>query len=221
MAKMIDMTGEVVGRLTVIKRAENSKSGKVRWLCICECGNSKIVHSHALRSGHTKSCGCLKKESIIKRSTTHGLTVNGKPTEYSIWQGMKNRCHNPNSERYKDYGARGIKVSDEWRNNFAQFYNDMGERPSPDYTVERIDNNKGYSKDNCRWATYTEQARNRRIQSNNSTGFSGIQWNNEIAKYTADIGINNNRIYLGAYSDLEEAIQARKEAENKYWYNKN
>lgn len=134
--------------------------------CVCECGTEKEVMYKDLKNGKSKSCGCLQKEkaSIIgKAKRTHELT---DTKEYRSWAGLRNRCSNPRNKHYKEYGGRGVTVCTEW-GSFEQFLVDMGNAPSPQYSVERTDNSKGYSKSNCIWATAKTQANNRR---NNALG---------------------------------------------------
>ncbi len=152
-----DRIGSVFNRLTVINY-QGQKSNKSMWLCQCSCGLYIIPNSTDLERGHTKSCGCLDSEVARERMTTHGQSYT---REYNIWKGIKTRCLNPSHGDYKNYGAKGITISDEWAKDFNQFYTDMGQSPEKNSTVERIDNTKGYCKDNCKWATYREQSRNR------------------------------------------------------------
>ena len=143
---------------------------------------------------------------------THGMW--GTPT-YKTWDGMLQRCNNEKKKSYIDYGGRGIKVCDRWL-RFENFFQDMGERPK-DLILERIDNNLGYFKGNCKWATYVEQGRNRRVYKTNKTGTAGIYWRKDTQKYAVQIMIKYKTITIGCFTDLQDAITARKNAEIKYW----
>lgn len=153
-----DITGKRFGRLTVIKY-HHSKTNAY-WLCQCDCGNTTIVNGSSLCSGMTSSCGCKSREMTIKRSTTHGMT---NTRLYRIRQGMIARCYNENSASYSKYGAKGIKVCEEWlgENGFINFYNWAMENGYEEHlTLDRINPQGNYEPDNCRWSTYKEQANN-------------------------------------------------------------
>jgi hypothetical protein len=157
--KLIDLVGKRFGRLVVLKRVDDDKNKNRRWLCLCYCGKKKIVHGSSLYAGRTKSCGCLQKEIVRKLFTKHG---HSKCAIYNIWASMNQRCINPNNKEYHNYGGRGINVCKRWRNSFPNFLKDMGERSNKKYTLERTNNNRGYCKSNCEWATSKQNSRNRR-----------------------------------------------------------
>ena len=167
----IDLMGKTFGRLTVTKRLANDWRGQSVWKCVCVCGNTTTVGGWNLRNGLTKSCWCLKKETAIKMgagNVTHGHWKGGTPTpEWTIWTAMKNRCLNKRHRQYRNYGGRGITVCKRWM-RFEHFFADMGRRPEgrgrkiATYSIERINNNKGYHPKNCKWATAKEQCDNRR-----------------------------------------------------------
>ena len=153
----MDIVNKKFNRWTVISKAPNDKTGHTRFLCKCECGNTSLVLRQNLISGTSKSCGCLAKELSSKRAK-HGEAV--KLTKlYAAWRNMNNRCRYKGDASYQYYGERGIKVCDRWK-KFENFRDDMPSHPGEGYSLDRIDSNAGYSKDNCRWATASEQQKN-------------------------------------------------------------
>lgn len=155
-ASIIANEGDVFGRLKVLVLRAANKSGAYYHLCLCDCGKEKLIMSSNLTRGKSKSCGCLSKEITSARASTHGKS---KSAEYATWSRIWARCTNPRLERWEQYGGRGIKVSEEWR-DFERFYEDMGDRPSSKHSIGRIDNDGGYCKENCRWETAIEQGSN-------------------------------------------------------------
>lgn len=147
--------GEKINRWTVVQ--DPSARKKRLWLCRCECGTERTVDKYGLARGHSKSCGCIKKEHS-GRKPVHGLI---RTPEYGAWTEMKRRCLDPSRPHYPHYGGRGITFCDRW-NDFAAFYADMGQRPGKGYSLDRIDVNGNYEPSNCRWATASEQSKNRR-----------------------------------------------------------
>jgi hypothetical protein len=206
--KKICLIGQRFGRLTVIEAAGGNKSGKKLWKCQCDCGEIKTIQHSNLRSGGTKSCGCLRKDT----ATTHGMT--GTPT-FKSWDTMIQRCNNRKTGNYKRYGKKGITVCDRWL-KFENFFADMGERPEGK-SIDRINSYGNYESSNCRWATPAEQSRNTRLSRRNKTGAKGVHWDKRRQKYCVQIAVKRNPIYIGRFDKLEAAVQARKDAELKYW----
>ena len=164
--KLIDLTGFKFGRLTVIERAATVNKHTM-WLCKCDCGKEIIVDAYNIKTGHTLSCGCLQRERTSKANTIHGKRITRL---YRIWVCMKNRCYQQSYHAFKHYGGRGITVCGEWLNDFQAFYEwSMANGYKENLTIDRIDNDKGYSPSNCRWVTMKEQNKNKRVP--NSTKF--------------------------------------------------
>ncbi len=192
LTKSIDLTGRKIGLLTVLERMDDNHRGQMQWRCKCDCGTpEKIIYDKHLRNAATKSCGCLHRVMLIKRNATHGKA---KVPEYKPWAGMKDRCLNPKNPRFHNYGGRGITLCPEWA-DINTFIADMGPRPSLGHSIERRDNQKGYSPDNCYWATREQQQNNRR--KNKYITFQGLTMT--IAQWARHLSID--------YSTLQARIK--------------
>lgn len=205
----LELVGQRFGRLMVISESRQNKHGGWYWNCNCDCGNATVVSVGHLRNGHTKSCGCLNQERITKHGMCH-------TPEYKVWQAMMQRCRNPKYKTYAYYGGRGIRVCKHWF-KFENFYKDMGKRPTKNLTLERINNEKGYSLDNCVWANWVSQSRNKRLGKRNTSGYMGVFWDNGRKKWAARIMANYKDIYLGCFANFLDAVKARRNGEIKYW----
>lgn len=201
--KKIDRTGERYGNLTVLYESYKKCGHNAVWHCRCDCGKEVDVVAYNLSNGNTRSCGCLQKRVASDTHKTHGM----KNTRlYQIWIGMKDRCNNPSNKRYDRYGGRGISVCEDWQEDFIKFYNwaiDNGYQES--LTIDRIDLNGNYGPNNCRWATWREQA-------NNTSRNVSIELNGEnhtLSEWADIYGINAKTLYTRIFQlgwDFEEAL---------------
>lgn len=176
--QFIDLAGKKFGRLSVLSRGPNA-GRHPQWHCRCDCGKETLVHGRHIRSGITKSCGCLGRENVVKSNTKHGRC--GQPI-YQTWKAMIRRCYGVTGKDYPAYGGRGIFVCSEWRFSFSAFLEDMGERPQGT-SLDRIDNDGPYSPDNCRWATPAQQCANKRnnvLVTRNGKTQTAAQWEREL-----------------------------------------
>lgn len=187
--KLIDLTGKRFGMLTVICRAAD-RNGDAMWKCVCDCGRERIVLGESLRCGHTKSCGCQMRRILLESNIKHGKT---NTKLYGVWSTMKSRCLNPNSASYKLYGKRGIKVCEEWANDFQAFYEwAVSTGYHEGLSIDRIDTNGNYEPSNCRWADAKMQANNRR----NSHIVTLNGESHTIAEWSKITGIKSSTLYM-------------------------
>lgn len=167
------MIGKKFERLLVVSQISDGK-----WHCVCDCGNTKDVYGSRLVAGNNRSCGCLKKDTLLARVTTHGLSKN---PAYVNWKEMIKRCFNPNNKRFANYMGRGISVHEDFKNSFEMFLAEIGEKPEGSgWSVGRIDNNGWYTYGNIRWETTEQQARNHTRHQNNTSGTTGVRFASEV-----------------------------------------
>jgi hypothetical protein len=174
-----DLTGNRYGRLVAVAREEISPNKDYFWKCLCDCGKTTKVTIGSLNSGHTNSCGCLQKESRSIVNTTHNMS---KTKEYKSWVKMRERCPVLTDQDYQNYGAIGITVQDSWINDFSAFISYIGKHPKDGqkYSIDRVENTKGYEEGNVRWATQNQQARNKTKHISNTSGMNGVVWDNKV-----------------------------------------
>lgn len=178
-----DLSGKRFGRLTVVKAIGRNKWHDSMWECMCDCGNTVTVAAGKLKSGHTKSCGCLARDTRAGQLETHGITTGGKPRTFTIWSGMKARCLNPKSVSYPNYGGRGIGICPEWM-EFRAFHEwAMSNGYADDLQLDRIDNDGDYCPGNCRWVTRSQNQRNTRrnhLITLNGRTLTAAEWIREL-----------------------------------------
>ena len=218
-ANMHDLTGQKFGRLLCLRWESRQMTSRreIFWEVKCDCGTVKWVKSQLLKSGKTVSCGCWNKEKS-KLPRKHGMC---KTPEYSTYNEMLKRCYTETFRQYHDYGGRGIKVCDRWLEpdgkGFLNFLEDMGKRPSKEFSIERIDVNRNYEPSNCKWEVRGVQSFNRRATRGSSTGVIGVTKNPKSGKFHARLMYKGEEIWLGSYCNIEDARNAVIEAEIKYY----
>lgn len=217
MGKLIDLTGQRFGRLTVIEKSPSRRGDKTWWSCKCDCGSTLEVWSVYLRNGTTKSCGCLNREMCSARLKAYrkrnGADGRSKTRLHSIWAGMKERCLSPGSHAYALYGGRGITVCDEWRNSFDAFRDwALTHGYSEDLSIDRIDVDGDYCPENCRWADAITQSNNTRC--NHMLTYSGRTMS--VSRWAVEIGISRGTLVsrLSAGWSVQQAIETP--VEHKY-----
>lgn len=209
MSNVIDITGNKYGRLTVLHLTEVRKR-KAHWLCKCDCGNIKEVIGASLKNKNTQSCGCFHSDQVRKSQTTHGDSKGRNNSRlFKIWGNMKTRCNNKNNKSYIDYGGRGIAICKEWDDYSTFKHWALINNYSENLQIDRIDNNKGYFPDNCRWVTRNINVRNVRSSKGSSSKYVGVHFSTAKNKWQASIGFNGTVISIGCFCTELEAATAR------------
>lgn len=208
--------GQTFGKLTVEavvgRHVFPSGASAVVVSCVCECGKRRSVLLRSLVSGNTKSCGCLLAKNTGDRTRRHGMY---RTKEYSAWAAMLARCTNPNHPNYKHYGGRGITVDESW-SVFDNFIRDMGRRPKG-ASIERVDNNMGYSKTNCVWADRFTQARNKRPRADNTSGVRGVGYDKTTGMWKVQLYFEGKNVWGGRFKEISAAIEKRRALEAACW----
>lgn len=207
--KLKDMTGERLGKVLVLSPTMDLSipniSLNLEWKCVCDCGEYKVFSHKSVVGKKIKSCGCIRKK--------HGMSGT---RQHEIWMAMKYRCNGTGGKMSMYYSGKGITYDPLWE-DFTNFWRDMEIGYADNLELERIDVNKGYSKDNCTWVTHGEQVINRGIQVNNTSGRTGVRMPKNNSKWVATIQFQGTVIHLGSFSSFEDAVKARQEAELKYF----
>lgn len=194
----------------------NTQMRDAVWKCLCDCGDVYEIRGTKISNGYTKSCGCSSNELGAMSRTKHGgATRKGKSRTYLSWQNMIQRCTNPDSTGYIYYGGRGITVCDRWLNSFENFLEDMGDRPD-NKTIDRVDVNSDYSKENCKWSDIYEQGANKRTSLSSADRVVGIQWSKTSCMWRARMCRDGKHILDSYFHSEAEAIEARLAAEVDY-----
>lgn len=208
-----DLTGQTFGHYTVVRETEKTAKGSRSWLCTCKCGKEVIVLQNNLTRRPDQMCKTCRYES--RRTDDHYKSMR------TVYEGMIGRCFSEaDPERYAYYGGRGITVRERWmepnQQGFKNFFEDMAPRPEG-FTLDRINSNDDYYKENCRWVSKSEQSYNRRKNTNNTSGRTGVYWIEERGLWEVQIGVDGNSLRIGLYGNFEEACKVREEAELKYY----
>lgn len=212
MGKKIDETGNVYGRLTVIREAGLDKHGQYRWECLCDCGQTTYQQGGTLRRGLVVSCGCYKDEIRGKASITHGMS---STKIYKTWQGIIARCENPNHFSYNRYGGGGVSICKEWRESFERFYVDMGDIPEG-CEINRKRAAKEYNKENCEWVSISVQAYDKGMLCTNTSGRTGVNFDIDAQLWTAQLN-KEGKVYKKRFASFEEACEYREQLEVEHF----
>lgn len=216
-----NLIGQIIGSLTVLRRVNDviRPNGKARpaYECKCDCGNTVIKESSILRTNATTHCGCLTAERRSKvKDGRDKYKIKTRWKAHSSYCHMMYRCYDTKDSGYPNYGGRGIMVCDRWKESFWNFLEDMGERPE-NFVLDRIDPDGNYCLSNCRWVEKSLSAFNTRRSKNNTSGRTGVYWFKRVSKWVASIHVENAQIHLGYFDNYRDAVEAREQAEIRYY----
>lgn len=223
MGRIFDRSGDVVNGITFLEPSGKCKRGvRTMWLCKCHCGKEFRVVATSITSGNSKSCGCRSRanyKGINKGKKNAGYKHGETKTRlYGIWKDMRLRCNNENNQAYNYYGAKGIEVCEEWEGSYISFREwALSSGYEDNLTIDRIDVYGNYEPSNCKWSNRREQVQNRGTHKNSKSGVNGVTWNKVNKNWGSRITNNYKSIGLGSYENLEDAIEARRQGEIKYW----
>lgn len=214
MASYKDITGTRSGLIVAVSfhsMVPNGKTKTALWTCECDCGRAALKKGYQITAGMIRSCGCLHERGNPHRKVKHGHGRRyAQSPEYIAWNAMKNRCYNASHKDYGRYGGRGISVCDRWRSDFRSFLEDMGFKPSPEHTIDRVDNDGDYEPGNCRWATQDEQVNNRSV----SVTIEGLTLREIAAAAGLTYACIHGRYYNGARTIADLTVPPN---ENHLW----
>lgn len=208
-----NLVGQKFNMLSVVSLFSVDEKSQKRYLCLCDCGNEKVILGRNLKNQNTKSCGCLQKDFV---STINYKTGMGKSKLAKVWQRMKQCCYNKENENYKYYGAKGIELCDSWL-NFENFLDDMLPTYKEGLSIDRYDVDGNYCPENCTWVERSWQGFNTTLRSTNSSGKTGVHWCKRNLVWKATITKDRKNISLGSFTNFEDAVAAREAAELKYF----
>ena len=205
MGKREDLSGQKFHRISVLHESI-PKTSPIKYECLCDCGARLTVRGTALKSGNTKSCGCLQRELVQLRATSHGES---NTTLYKIFTSMRARCNTPSASAYSEYGAKGISVCSDWDSFevFKEWASSNGYKEG--LSIDRKESNKGYFPENCRWVSRTIQSRNRHFSKAATSKYKGVSWNSQYSKWTAIVCVDYKNKFLGRFTFEIDAAKAR------------
>lgn len=206
--KPLQLNGIRFSNLVAKEFCGKNKHNQTLWKCLCDCGNTVVRSRNSLKKNRLVSCGCFLKTFLPNINTKHKMS---KSPEYRAYRGMLNRCYRKKERNYESYGGRGIVVCDKWKESFVEFLKDVGQRPSENHSIDRINNDGNYEPGNVKWSTTLEQSLNRRKKRNTSSKYRGVSFYKNKNCWVAKIAINRKKYHLGYFKSEDEAALAYNE----------